>query len=204
MIHENSEMVYSLIGIRRLEMMRMKVLNADIVDLWKQGEIVCITLSLEVRYKEMVGIIDRGNALAMGRIIPGLASLVGHCILQKRGEVAYITERLIAFYTKPAWDRFERGLPDEIHRYNWGHKIPGSHCIADPVIVARSARQLLRLVDREKPKRVYLPVPGVGDGALDVEDIQEALQVLEKEPRIILVSNRRIEGKGIQMIDSPL
>jgi hypothetical protein len=93
-------MVYSLIGIRRLEMMRMKVLNADIVDLWKQGEIVCITLSLEVRYKEMVGIIDRGNALAMGRIIPGLASLVGHCILQKRGEVSYITERLIAFYTK--------------------------------------------------------------------------------------------------------
>ncbi len=181
----------------------MKVLNTDIVDLWKQGEIVCITVSLEVRYKEMVGIIDRGNALAMGHVIPGLASLLGHCILQKKGEVGYITERLIAFYTKPARDRFERGLADEIYRYNWGHKIPGSHCIADPVIVARSARQLLRLVDREKPKRVYLPVPGVGDGALDVEDIQEALDVLEREPRIILVSNRHIEGRGIEMIDPP-
>jgi hypothetical protein len=80
-----------------------------------------------------------------------------------------------------------------------------------PVLTASQIRSLWQEAPptappcgREKPKRVYLPVPGVGDGALDVEDIQEALQVLEKEPRIILVSNRRIEGKGIQMIDSPL
>ena len=61
-------------------------------------------------------------------------------------------------------------------------------------MVARSARQLLKLLDREKLERVYLPVPGVGDGGLEADDIAEALEVLDRDPRVVLVSIRPIPG----------
>ena len=183
-------------------MILLKVLNADIVDLWNRGETVCITVSLEVDYDKIIGFVDRGNALAMSRVVPDLPSLLGHATLQHRGEIGFVSQRLIAFYTKPAIDRFERCLPDEVWRYHWGQKIPGAHCVADPTIVARSARQLIRLIDRDRMRRVYLPVPAVGDGALQVDDIKEALDILIKEPRVILVSNQAIAGDDIEMVET--
>jgi len=179
----------------------LRVIRADIADLWENGKTVCITVSLEVRRKDLCGVIDRGNALALARRIPGLARKLGEWIMIGKGEVGYIHERVIAFFTKPESCRFERGLPDEIYRYHWGQRIPGGHCMADPVIVARSARQLMRLATYEHLRRIYLPIPGVGDGKLDVEDIQEALGVLLNFSSVTLVSNRGISDPRVEMIE---
>lgn len=182
-------------------MTTLRVYKADIVDLWKSGKIVCITVSLEVRRKELCGVIDRSNALALARHIPGLARMLGEYIMVGKGEVGFIHDRVIAFFTKPESCKFERGLPDEIYRYKWGQRIPGGHCIADPVTVARSARQLLHLAAREHLRRIYLPIPGVGDGKLDVEDIEEALDVLQNSSVVTLVSNRDIDDPRIEMCE---
>ena len=73
--------------------------------------------------------------------------------------------------------------------------------MADPTIVARSARQLLRLVIKERLREVYLPVPGVMNGRLDVEDIREALDVLKYSSIVKLISNIDIEDENIEMLD---
>lgn len=182
-------------------MKSLRVYRADICDLWESGKTVCITVSLEVRRKDLCGVIDRSNALALARHIPGLARKLGEYIMIGKGEVGFIYERVIAFFTRPEMCRFERALPDEVHRYSWGQMVPGSHCMADPVTVARSARQLLRFVSRERLRRVYLPIPGVGDGKLDPEDIQEALDVLADSPTVTLISNRDIEDARVEMCD---
>ena len=181
--------------------MTLSVYMADIVELWGKGNIVCITVSLEVRRSDLCGIIDRSNAFDLAKHIPGLARKLGEYILIGKGEVGFIDERVIAFFTKPQICKFDQGLPSEIHRYKWGQKIPGGHCMADPVMVARSARQLLRLAVKERLQRIYLPIPGVGDGKLDVCDIKEALDVLEHSSIVRLISNRHIDDPMINMCD---
>lgn len=182
--------------------MALRVYLSDITELWEKGNTVCITVSLEVRRSDLCGIIDRSNAFDLAKRIPGLARKLGEYILIGRGEVGFIDERVIAFFTKPKICKFEQGLPTEIHKYRWGEKIPGGHCMADPVIVARSARQLLRLAVKERKQRIYLPIPGVGDGKLDVIDIKEALDVLEHSSIVRLISNRHIDDPMIEMCEA--
>ena len=181
--------------------MSLRVYLSDITELWEKGNTVCITVSLEVRRSDLNGIIDRSNAFDLAKRIPGLARKLGEYILIGKGEVGFIDERVIAFFTKPQICKFEQGLPTEIHKYSWGQKIPGGHCMADPVIVARSARQLLRLAVKERIRRIYLPIPGVGDGKLDVVDIKEALDVLEHSYIVRLISNRHIDDPMIEMCE---
>ena len=181
--------------------MKFKVYRADIVDLWKRGKIVCITVSLEVRRKDLNGIVDRGNALALAPHVPGLARKLGEFIMIGKGNVGFLHDRVIAFFTKPTECRFDRCLPDEVSKYSWGQTIPGGHCMADPVIVARSARQLLRMVIKEHLREVYLPLPGVASGMLDVEDIREALDVLKNSSKVRFVSNSDVEDPLIEMLD---
>jgi hypothetical protein len=73
--------------------------------------------------------------------------------------------------------------------------------MADPSIVARSARQLLRLAIKEHLREVYLPIPGVMNGRLDVEDIREALDVLKFSSIVKLISNTEIEDENVEMLD---
>jgi len=181
--------------------MTFRVYRADIIELWKMKKNVCVTVSLEVRKKDVSGIVDRGNALALAPYIPRLAEKLGRYILISKGQVGFLEDNLIAFFTKPRECKFDRCLPDEVHRYNWGQKIPGGHCMAEPSIVARSARQLQRLAIKEHLREIYLPLPGVMNGRLDVEDIREALDVLKNSSVVKLISNHDIEDKNIQMLN---
>jgi hypothetical protein len=181
--------------------MAFRVYRADIVDLWKRNKIVCVTVSLEVRRKDISGVVDRGNALALAQFVPRLANKLGEFIVIGKGEVGFIDERIIAFFTKPKECKFPRCLPDEVARYNWGQTIPGGHCMAEPAIVARSARQLLRLALKEHMREIYLPIPGVMNGRLDIDDIREALDVLQHSSIIKLISNSDIDDPDIEMLD---
>jgi hypothetical protein len=181
--------------------MTFRVYRADIVELWKNNKNVCITVSLEVRKRDMCGIVDRGNALPLAEHVPKLADKLGQFIMIGKGQVGFVDERIIAFFTKPSACKFERCLPDEVHRYSWGQRIPGGHCMADPAIVARSARQLLRLAIKEHLREVYLPVPGVMNGRLDVEDIREALDVLNNSSIVRFISKDDIDDPRVAMLD---
>ena len=182
----------------------VRVFQRDIVELWRQGETVCITVSLTFQRKDGSGVMDRGNALAMARACPDLPRKLGQCIQKGRGEVAFLDPRIIAFFTKPRSCSFDRVLPDVAHLHRWDEEVPGNHCLADPEVTARSARQLLRLLDREGLKRVFLPVPGVGDGGLQTDDIGEALEVLARDPRVVLVSLNPIPGMETAGPQDPL
>jgi hypothetical protein len=181
--------------------MTFRVYRADIADLWKNEKTVCVTVSLEVRKKDMSGVVDRGNAVALAPLVPRLANKLGEFIIIGKGEVGFVCDRVIAFFTKPKECKFQRCLPDVVARYNWGQQIPGGHCMADPAIVARSARQLLRLAIKERLREVYLPVPGVMNGRLDVEDIREALDVLKHSSIVKLISKTDIMDNNIEMVD---
>jgi hypothetical protein len=181
--------------------MAFRVYRADIVELWKNNKTVCVTVSLEVRKKDMSGVVDRGNALALAQYVPRLANKLGEYIIIGHGHVGFIDERIIAFFTKPQECKFEHCLPDEVSKYNWGQKIPGGHCMAEPAIVARSARQLLRLAIKGHLKEIYLPIPGVMNGRLNVEDIREALDVLHFSSIVKLISNTEIYDDNIEMMD---
>ena len=181
--------------------MQFKVYRADIADLWKKKKTVCVTVSLEVRKKDMSGVVERGNAQALVPHVPCLANKLGEFIIIGKGEVGFIDDRIIAFFTKPKEGKFSQCLPDVVGMYGWGQKIPGGHCMADPTIVARSARQLLRLVIKEHLHEVYLPVPAVMNGRLDVEDISEALDVLKYSSIVKLISKIDIEDDNIEMLD---
>ena len=181
--------------------MEFRVYRADIVDLWKKNKTVCITVSLELSKKDMRGVVDRGSARALEPFVPDLAKKLGEFIMKGKGEVGFIDERIIAFFTKPREGKFQDCLPDLVGMYSWGQKIPGGHCMADPVIVARSARQLLRIAIKESLHEIYLPVPGVMNGRLDVEDIREALDVLKLSSIVKLISNIDIEDENIEMLD---
>ena len=181
--------------------MQFRVYKADIVDLWRNNKTVCVTVSLELKKKDMSGVVDRGNANAIAPFVPDLAKKLGEFIIKGKGEVGFIDERIIAFFTKPKEGKFHDCIPELVGRYSWGQKIPGAHCMADPVIVARSARQLLRLAIKDKLQEVYLPVPGVVNGRLDVEDIREALDVLRFSSIVKLISKIDIEDENVEMLD---
>ena len=181
--------------------MPFRVYRADIEQLWNKHKTVCITVSLELKKKEMTGVVDRGNAAALVNSVPDLAEKLGEFIMRGKGEVGFLDERIIAFFTKPREGRFQDCLPDLVGMYTRGQKIPGAHCMADPVLVARSARQLLRLVIKGHIQEVYLPVPGVQNGRLDINDISEALDVLKSSSIVKLISNIDIEDENIEMLN---
>ena len=179
--------------------MRFRVYRADIVDLWKKNKTVCVTVSLELKKKDMSGVVDRGSAHALAPHVPRLANKLGEFIIKGKGEVGFLDDRIIAFFTKPKEGKFHQCMPELVGMYSWGQKIPGGHCVADPVIVARSARQLLRLAIKERLHDIYLPVPGVMNGRLNVEDIREALDVLKYSSIVKLISNIDIKDELIEM-----
>lgn len=180
---------------------KLRVYRADITTLWREGNIVCIPVSLEVRRRDLCGVVDRGSSLAMATIIPGLAKKLGEFIMISKGTVGFVADRVIAFFTKPKEGRFECCIPEEISHYSWGQMVPGGHCMADPVIIERSARQLLRMVIKERLKSVYLPVPGVDSGKLSVMDVTEALGVLRNSQKVRFISNEDIDDPLVEMHD---
>lgn len=178
-----------------------KVYQANIADLWMNKHIVAMPVSLEVRHRDLCGIVDRGSSLEMASHIPGLAKKLGEFILTKKGNIGYVHDRLIAFFTKPAECRFERCIPSEVTKYKWGQKVPGGHCMADPVLIERSARQLLRMVIKDRIKEVFLPIPGFDSGQLGVSDVVEALGVLRNSSKIHFIAKEPIDDPYVVMHD---
>ena len=46
----------------------MRIFQRDIVELWRQGETVCVTVSLTFQRKDGSGVMDRGNPVMSATI----------------------------------------------------------------------------------------------------------------------------------------
>jgi hypothetical protein len=163
----------------------MNIIKANIIDLWKQGKIVCVTTNGFVK-KDGSAVMGRGNALAMAQIIPDLPKLLGQFIKKYGNRVGFIYQRsVIAFPVKPITGDYNNLLTHIQKRYkSTDINIPGFWCKADVNIIETSMNQLNSLIKKFNLEEVYLPVPGVNNGQLKFTDVEPILMKGAKEIKI--------------------
>ena len=147
------------------------------VSLWKNGNVVCVTTNGFVK-KSGEAVMGRGNALAMAQAIPELPKLLGSFIKKYTNRVGFIYNRsVINFPVKPSSGNYDDLLP-YIQKYKPTDiiNIPGFWCKADPSIIETSIDQLNDLITKFNLEKVYLPIPGVNNGQLKLEDIKPILK----------------------------
>ena len=147
------------------------------VSLWKNGNVVCVTTNGFVK-KSGEAVMGRGNALAMAQAIPELPKLLGSFIKKYTNRVGFIYNRSdINFPVKPSSGNYDDLLP-YIQKYKPTDiiNIPGFWCKADPSIIEISIDQLNDLITKFNLEKVYLPIPGVNNGQLKLEDIKPILK----------------------------
>ncbi len=163
----------------------MNIIKANIIDLYKTGEIVCVTTNGFIK-KNGQGVLGRGNALAMATAIPQLpANLAAH--IKKNGNVVGpIFKRIISFPVKPSFGNYDQVLDKMKYMYKQDQKIPGYHCKASLELIEQSMIQLIDFINKFNLEKVYLPVPGVNNGELKLENVTPILEKGDK--RIIYCS----------------
>jgi O-acetyl-ADP-ribose deacetylase (regulator of RNase III) len=143
----------------------MKELVAELWDLHKKGEWICITTN---------GSINKDNRLVMGGGIakeavdrfPHISQLFGiHVMANGNHCGAFIYERLISFPTKGNW-----------------------HTFSTVELVQQSCRELMKLIETYRLERVYLPRPGCGLGGLDWKYVKPTIEHI-LDDRVIVVTN---------------
>jgi len=157
----------------------MEIIKANIIDLWQHGKIVCTTTNGFVK-KDGSAVMGRGNALAMAQLIPELPKLLGSFIKKYGNRVGFIYQRsVIAFPVKPMSCGVRKALPYIIAKGNYKETdvLPGFWCKADPEIIETSMQQLNSMIEKFKLTEVWLPVPGINNGQLKLEDV---INILEK------------------------
>lgn len=159
----------------------MKVVKANIVNLWKNGYIVCVTTNGFVTTNHK-GVMGRGNALAMSTLIPNLKEHLGKYLIQYGNNVGFIYDRVIAFPVKPDYCNWNDAL-EKYKRVNSKSlkKVPGFYCKADVNLIKRSVEQLSELIKQYNLKQVYLPIPGIGNGELSMKQVEDSLEFLPEE-----------------------
>lgn len=162
----------------------MEITKANITDLWQKGNIVCTTTNGFVK-KSGEAVMGRGNALAMAQLIPELPKLLGSFINKYGNRVGFIYQRsVIAFPVKPVSGNYDQLLSHIKKRYpETAINIPGFWCKADPNIIEISMNQLNLLIEKFKLDEVWLPIPGVNNGQLKIEDITHILEKGVKQIR---------------------
>ena len=163
----------------------MDIIKENIIDLWEQGKVVCITTNGFVK-KDGSAVMGRGNALAMSQTIPDLPKLLGQFIKKYGNRVGFIYQRsVIAFPVKPITGNYNDLLAHIQKRYKPTNiNIPGFWCKANLNIIETSMNQLNELVKKFKLEEVYLPVPGVNNGQLKFTEVEPILMKGVKEIKI--------------------
>jgi len=163
----------------------MDIIKANIIDLHRYGEIICVTTNGYIK-KNGSAVMGRGNALAAATIYPTLpANLAAH--IKKNGNVVGpIFKRIISFPVKPSFGNYDQVLDKVKYMYKQDQKIPGYHCKASLELIEQSMIQLIDFINKFNLEKVYLPVPGVNNGELKLEDVTPILEKGDK--RIIYCS----------------
>jgi len=163
----------------------MQIIKADIVKLWQQGHWVCVTTNGFVK-KNGHAVMGRGNALAMAQTVPQLPELLGIHISRNGNHVGVIYDRIVAFPVKPSQGDYSMVLDRVRDLYRPGQIIPGFHCKASLELIKRSAEELVQLTKDLNIPRIFLPVPGVGNGELNFESVKPILEYLSSQGIVIV------------------
>jgi hypothetical protein len=168
--------------------MGLNIHTNSITDLYKSNQIVCVTTN-GVLNKDGKNIMGKGNAGAMAKLLPFLPYKMGMFLKLYGHNVGFIWKGIISFPTKPEFGTIEDALPFYRDRYgnNPNVKVPGYWCKSSIDLVRKSMDQLNQLVTMYELSNVYLPIPGVGNGQLTMEEINPIL--LTSVPQIHLITN---------------
>ena len=154
----------------------MKIIKADIRNLYKQGKVVCVTTNGFIK-KSGEAVMGRGNALAMAQLIPQLPINLANHIKRNGNVTGFIYKSIIAFPVKPIKGTWDDALDNVKPKFKVNDIIPGFWCKASPLIIRDSLYRLNQLLDfYDTLNEVYLPIPGCSNGGLKLEDIQHILE----------------------------
>ena len=124
---------------------------ADIWDYRGRGVIAISTSGSVARSGKAV--LGRGVASQAGRRFPGLAERLGELLNRGGNHVHDLGDGIVSF-------------PVEASAWEW----------PDPRLIARSARELRELADREGWQLVVVPRPGCGGGGLSWREVRPLLE----------------------------
>ena len=158
----------------------INIQKQNIVDLWKSGKIVCVTTNGYIK-KDGSSVMGRGNALAMANAVPNLSKKLGEHLRKYGNIVRFIENQIICFPVKPTFGKLENALDHIKGRYKQTDTIPGFWCKASLEIIKSSMQQLNNLIKDRKLTEVYLPIPGVSNGALTFKDVEPILELARNE-----------------------
>ena len=153
----------------------VKIIEANIVDLWKVGKTICVTTNGFIK-KNNQGVMGAGNALAIAKEIPNLPSALGRHIRLRGNVVGYIHDRIISFPTKPQFGNYDQVIDKAKRIYKPGQKIPGYHCKSDLKLIEDGIERLNLIIEKQNLDEVYLPLPGVNNGQLSFEEVEPILK----------------------------
>jgi len=159
----------------------MKIINADISQLWLSGKIICVTTNGFIK-KNGEAVMGRGNALVMSKLISDLPKYLGDHLKRYGNNVGFIYNNIIAFPVKPTYGTYEQLLDHIKPRFKPTDKnIPGFWCKADLSIIKNSLHNLNNLINYYQLKEIYLPVPGIGNGGISFSDVEHLLSFANNE-----------------------
>lgn len=129
----------------------MREAHADLWELHAAGAVVAVTTNglVAAGGRAHVG---SGTALQASKRFPWFAARLGEALAARGNHVALLGERVVSF-------------PVEHTPFD----------LPDPDLIARSARELVRLCDAERWAEVALPRPGCGGGGLDWSEVSPLL-----------------------------
>jgi hypothetical protein len=141
-------------------------------NLWEFDGTIAITTNGFVK-RDRTCVMGRGCAREAAARFPNLPSDLGRRIRSEGSHVFHFPEhRLITFPVK----------------HNWWEA-------ADPGLIERSARELLKIIEVKKIKEaVYLPRPGCGNGRLKWEDVKKILSPILRSDQFHIVTYSRTDS----------
>ena len=150
----------------------MKYMTGNIMDYIGRPDAICITTNGFVTGSG-AGVMGMGIAKQMSDKYPGLKGKLGAHLKSRGNTVGNLMTigktSIIAMPVKPKSIILENYADIVSHaqsKYVVGSMVPGFHCIADPVIIERSCRELVDYANAQGFKTVMLPIPGCGAGEL--------------------------------------
>lgn len=152
------------------------VMLEKVCDLWNEpADAKCITTN---------GYIKTNGALVMGAGVAGQAQerypmLPKHwgSWIQKSGN--HVRDVRIADFNNPQYE--DETLIAFPVKHNWFEK-------AEITLIARSAKELMELIDDRGWKKILLPRPGCGNGQLKWEDVKAVIEPI-LDDRVVVIDN---------------
>lgn len=144
-------------------------------DLWKlPADYRCITTNGALR-KNGHAIMGKGVALDARKRYHEVEAILGSLINMHGIHVFHLGYHMISFPTK----------------YHW--KQPYS----DIILIKKSARELVKLLEDDPAKRILLTRPGCGNGNLHWSEVKFAIKDILVEDKFIIVHNDYFRYKNI-------